>query len=105
MEYEVFVPERIAQLRLQKNVSARDMSLSLGQAANYINSIENRKALPSMQSFFYICEYLGVTPQEFFDAGNACPVRLRELMDEAKRLDESALVHLLALMRELNAGR
>ena len=45
MEYEVFVPERIAQLRLQKNVSARDMSLSLGQAANYINSIENRKAL------------------------------------------------------------
>lgn len=81
------------------------MSLSLGQAANYINSIENRKALPSMQSFFYICEYLGVTPQEFFDKGNACPVRLRELMDEAKRLDESALVHLLALMRELNAGR
>lgn len=105
MEYEVFVPERIAQLRLQKNVSARDMSLSLGQAANYINSIENRKALPSMQSFFYICEYLGVTPQEFFDEGNACPVRLRELMDEAKRLDESALGHLLALMRELNAGR
>ena len=105
MEYEVFVPERIAQLRLQKNVSARDMSLSLGQAANYINSIENRKALPSMQSLFYICEYLGVTPQEFFDEGNACPVRLRELMDEAKRLDESALVHLLALMRELNAGR
>lgn len=105
MEYEVFVPERIAQLRLQKNVSARDMSLSLGQAANYINSIENRKALPSMQSFFYICEYLGVTPQEFFDEGNACPVRQRELMDEAKRLDESALVHLLALMRELNAGR
>ena len=80
MEYEVFVPERIAQLRLQKNVSARDMSLSLGQAANYINSIENRKALPSMQSFFYICEYLGVTPQEFFDEGNACPVRLRELL-------------------------
>ena len=105
MEYEVFVPERIAQLRLQKNVSARDMSLSLGQAANYINSIENRKALPSMQSFFYICEYLGVTPQEFFDEGNACPVRLRELLDEAKRLDDNALGHLLALMRELNTGR
>lgn len=103
MEYEVFVPERIAQLRLQKNVSARDMSLSLGQAANYINSIENRKALPSMQSFFYICEYLGVTPQEFFDEGNACPVRLRELVDEAKHLDDNALGHLLALIRELSA--
>ena len=105
MEYEVFVPERIAQLRLQKNVSARDMSLSLGQAANYINSIENRKALPSMQSFFYICEYLGVTPQEFFDEGNAYPARLRELVDEAKELDETALTHILALMQELNARR
>ncbi len=105
VRYEEFLPQRLTQLRMQKNVSARDMSLSLGQANNYINSIENRKALPSMQSFFYICEYLGVTPQEFFDEGNACPVRLRELLDEAKRLDESALVHLLALMRELNAGR
>ena len=105
VRYEEFLPQRLTQLRMQNNVSARDMSLSLGQANNYINSIENRKALPSMQSFFYICEYLGVTPQEFFDEGNACPVRLRELMDEAKRLDESALVHLLALMRELNAGR
>ena len=105
VRYEEFLPQRLTQLRMQKNVSARDMSLSLGQANNYINSIENRKALPSMQSFFYICEYLGVTPQEFFDEGNACPGRLRELMDEAKRLDESALVHLLALMRELNAGR
>ena len=105
VRYEEFLPQRLTQLRKQKKVSARDMSLSLGQANNYINSIENRKALPSMQSFFYICEYLGVTPQEFFDEGNACPVRLRELLDEAKRLDDNALGHLLALMRELNAGR
>ena len=59
VRYEEFLPQRLTQLRMQKNVSARDMSLSLGQANNYINSIENRKALPSMQSFFYICEYLG----------------------------------------------
>lgn len=63
--YEDFVPERIAQLRTKKGVSARDMSLSLGQANNYINNIENKKSLPAMQSFFYICEYLGVTPKEF----------------------------------------
>ncbi len=63
--YEDFVPERIAQLRTKKGVSARDMSLSLGQANNYINNIENKKSLPAMQSFFYICEYLGVTPKDF----------------------------------------
>ena len=105
MRYEEFVPQRITQLRMQKNVSARDMSLSLGQANNYINSIENRKALPSMQSFFYICEYLGVTPQEFFDEGSACPARLRELTEEAKHLDEGALENVLALVRRLNAAR
>ena len=53
--YEDFVPERLAKLRTQKGVSARDMSLSLGQANNYINNIENKKSLPAMQSFFYIC--------------------------------------------------
>lgn len=102
MQYDEFLPERLTQLRMQKNVSARDMSLTLGQANNYINSIENRKALPSMQSFFYICEYLGVTPQEFFDTENPAPTRLRELIAEAKKLDETALSHLLALIKELN---
>ena len=30
--YEDFIPERLAKQRIQKGVSARDMSLSLGQA-------------------------------------------------------------------------
>lgn len=50
--YEDFVPERLAKLRTQKGVSARDMSLSLGQANNYINNIENKKSLPAMSVFF-----------------------------------------------------
>ena len=41
--------ERLTQLRYQKNVSARDLSLSLGLNAGYINNIEAGKALPSMQ--------------------------------------------------------
>ena len=69
MDYEAFIAERIAQLRVQKGVSALDMSLRVGQSKNYINNIENRRALPSMIVFFYICEYLGVTPQEFFEQG------------------------------------
>ena len=80
--YKEFVPERLAKLRMQKGVSARDMSLSLGQANNYINNIENKKSLPAMQSFFYICEYLGITPQEFFDEGNVHPALLQEIIDE-----------------------
>ena len=59
--------ERLTQLRLQKGVSARDMSLSLGQSESYINRIESKKMLPSMSVFFYICEYFGISPKEFFD--------------------------------------
>ena len=39
MEKEQFAL-RLAQLRQAKGVSARDMSLSLGQSAGYINNIE-----------------------------------------------------------------
>lgn len=100
--YENFLPDRLAELRIQKGISARDMSLSLGQANNYINTIENKKSLPSMQSFFYICEFLNVTPQEFFDAENASPNVLREMIDEAKKLDCTTLTHILGIMKALN---
>lgn len=100
--YEDFLPERLAKLRTQKGVSARDMSLTLGQANNYINNIENKKALPSMQAFFYICEFLGVTPQEFFDEGNSHPEALREFIAEAMKLDTESIGFLLGLMKKLN---
>ena len=44
---------RLAQLRTDEEISAREMSLDLGQNPSYINRIENQKAYPSMQVFFY----------------------------------------------------
>lgn len=103
--YEDYLPERLAKLRTQKGVSARDMSLSLGQANNYINNIENKKSLPSMQAFFYICEYLGVTPQEFFDEGNPDPEALQEFIAEAKKLDSKSMDYILGIMKQLNSAK
>lgn len=99
--YEEFTQNRIAQLRLQKDVSARDMSLSLGQNNSYINQIENKKALPSLQGLFYICEYFGITPQEFFDEENTYPDQLSKLVANMKKLDEKALTHIAGLVDEL----
>lgn len=99
--YEEFTQNRITQLRRQKNVSARDMSLSLGQNNSYINQIENRKALPSLQGLFYICEYFGITPQQFFDEGNICPVQLAELIEDLKKLDAKMLFHISAIVKEM----
>mgnify|MGYP003310420832 CR=1 FL=1 len=67
INYEEIMPKRLAELRIQKGVSARDMSLSIGQNPGYINNIESGKAMPSLNGLYYICEYLGITPSEFFD--------------------------------------
>lgn len=103
--YKDFVPERLARLRMQKGVSARDMSLSLGQANNYINNIENKKSLPAMRSFFSICEYFGITPQEFFDGENIHPFLLQEIIEEAKCLESQSMEYLLGIMQELNGKK
>lgn len=99
--YEDFFPERLAQLRTLKGVSARDMSLSLGQSENYINMIENKKSFPSMTVFFYICEYLGITPQDFFDNGNKYPEQLAEMVEALKRIDIEMQPHIVAILKGL----
>lgn len=99
--YEEQFALRLARLRLQKGVSARDMSLSIGQNRNYINMIENGRALHSMTVFFYICEFLNVTPSEFFDLDSGAPEALRKLTGQLKRLPPEYLEHISAIVEGL----
>ena len=92
---------RLAKLRMDKGVSARDMSLSLGQNAGYINNIESGKALPSMSSFFYICDYLGISPQDFFDTDTAYPDTLCGVIEDLKRLDRQQLENIASIVKGL----
>ena len=59
---EQFIRDRLSKLREEKQVSERKMSLDLGHSTSYIRG----RSLPSMSEFLYICEYLGITPSEFF---------------------------------------
>lgn len=83
--------KRLIELRIAKNVSARDMSLSLGQSPNYMNNIENKRSFPSMQVFFYICDYFDISPMEFFDFEAKSPTKSRELTDKMKSLNKEQL--------------
>lgn len=96
-----FISDRIAKLRTEKNISARDMSLSLGQSQSYINNIENRKALPSMQMFLYICEFLKIEPKDFFEEDIASPGTLYEAAETFKSLSPKQLELLIALAKEM----
>lgn len=58
---------RLQQLRIKKGVNQKQMSKDLGMTQNYIFNIENDYAYPTMTIFFAICEYLDITPKDFFD--------------------------------------
>ena len=92
---------RLAMLREKKGVSARDMSLSIGQNPGYINNIENGKSKPSIEGIFYICEYLGITPSEFFDMESQNPSKLDSIVKDMKKLDDAQLDTIAALIKQL----
>ena len=64
--YKEYMAEKIYQLRIERGMSARELSLSLGYSPGYINKIENKRAFPSFSAFIYLCEYFHITPADFF---------------------------------------
>lgn len=92
---------RLVRLREEKGVSARDMSLSMGQNPGYINNIESGKSMPSLSGIFYICEYLGITPKDFFDIDAKNPSKALELYNIARELTDEQLSNLIALAKGL----
>ena len=92
---------RLARLREKKGVSARDMSLSIGQNPGYINNIETGKSKPSLDGIFFICEYLGVTPSEFFDMDSSNPSKLDAIVKDMKKLNDKQLDTIASLVKDL----
>ena len=103
MCYDFDFAARVNSLRLQKDVSAREMSIDLGMNPGYISGIESGKALPSMDNFYNLCEYLDVTPDEFFDTGSFAPAMLRGVIDKLRFLSPTQLKAIDALLDEFLA--
>ena len=101
MNYEEFIRNRITRLRMLKNVSEYQMSLDLGHSKSYIQSISSGRALPSMSEFISICEYLGVTPKEFFDDEKSDPVLHGEVIETMKDMQDKDIELILALLKRL----
>lgn len=102
---EQYIRDRITELRLQKGVSEYKMSLDLGHSKSYIQSISSGKSLPSMPEFLYICEYLGVTPKEFFDDSHTNPALVNQIDELLLQMDRDDLVAILSVASRLIAIR
>lgn len=100
---EEYIRERISILRTKKGISEYKMSLDLGHSKSYIQSISSGKSLPSVSEFLYICEYLGVTPREFFDDTITEPSLVNELYLLTKEMAEEDLSVLINTAKRLNS--
>ena len=92
---------RLATLRTKKGVSSRNMSLSIGQNPGYIQNIESGKSLPSLTGIFYICDYLKITPSEFFDMDVENPEKLKGIIEDLKKLNDKQLDTIATLVKDL----
>ena len=101
LEYNQF-GDRLSELRIEYDISARDLSLSIGQNEHYINQIENHCFYPSMQAFIYICEYLCITPCQFFNIEIKSPNEIDVIIEMISEMspDNRKLIKLLSLCLE-----
>lgn len=98
---ELFVRNRITELRTKKGVSEYRMSMDLGHCKTYIQGISSGRSMPSFTEFLYICEYLGVTPKEFFDTETNEPQMMTRLNAAAKTLSSEDLAALVNMAERL----
>ena len=100
-----FIARRITELRLKLDISEQKMSQDMGHGRGYVRNITSGHANPSLPEFLYMCEYLGVTPGEFFNEEIEEPLLLRRAYEGLKKLDERDLKVLIGLIDRLNEGK
>ncbi len=98
---EQFIRDRLSKLREEKRVSERKMSLDLGHSTSYIRSITSGRALPSMSEFLYICEYLGITPMEFFNEENETSLIEQEAIGYIHAMSEQDIRAMIEFIKRM----
>lgn len=100
---EKFIAERITELRLKKDISEYQMSIDLGRNKSYIQSITSGNSLPSMRQFLEMCDYLELTPHEFFDENlHNVPLYLKAT-DLLKELGDDDMLAIISVLNRLVA--
>lgn len=97
-----FIRERITRLRLSKGVSEYKMSYDLGHSRSYVHNISSGKCLPTMSEFLVVCEYLGVTPTQFFDEGLEEPMLVSDTVKAIKDLDADSIKLVISIAKKLS---
>ncbi len=96
-----FIRDRITQLRLQKGVSEYKMSYDLGHSRSYIYNISSGKSLPPWKEFLAICEYFGITPEQFFNENTDVSPLIQNTINELSQLNDDDIMIISGIIRRL----
>lgn len=99
---EQFIRDRISSLQEEKGISERKMSLDLGHSTSYIRSIISGRSMPSMGEFLYICEYLDISPQEFFNEKKSTSLVQQKAIDYIYHMSDEDISLLVQFMERIN---
>ncbi len=61
--------------------------------------------MPSIQELLYICEYLDVTPSDFFNDKVKNPALVNKAYEVLCNMDEDDILALLTIMNKLNSKK
>lgn len=96
-----YISQRITALRIKKNIAEHKMSLELGHSRSYISSISSERALPSITEFLAICDYLNVSPRDFFEEENPNPALIKDIANRLKKLSDKDLALIVNIIDRL----
>jgi len=81
------------------------MSLDLGHSRSYMQSISSGRMMPSLTEFLYICEYLNVSPRDFFDEGDVDSALIQRAVEGMRELKDQDIIALLGLIDRLRENK
>ena len=96
--------ERLTALVIDQNVSNRKLSEAIGKSSGYIQGILNGSYLPSLDTFFDLCDYFGITPYEFFVPSrrpSAEHIKLYHLLNQCDKKELSFALTVIEELRKL----
>ena len=93
---------RIGHFRLEKNLSARDLSLTLDKGSSFINRIEHEVTGLKVDTLLKILEVFNISPLEFFYPTTSNFSQDMEILDKFSKLSQENKIFVLELIKKLN---
>ena len=94
---------KIGNIRNKANLSARKLSIAIGNNDGYINRLESKRDfLPSMEAFFDILDACGTTAEEFFYHSPNDFKTDMEILKLFKQLNDKQRQGLISLLEDFN---